>query len=150
MSRDSKYQQGFFRPRNPEKYIGDVNNIVYRSSWELKFMQWCDRNPNILNYGSEEIAIKYFDPVKQRVRRYFPDFIIKVQEQTGEIKKYLVEIKPKKQTVAPKERSRVTKSYLNEVYTYATNQAKWKAAEEFCKDNMLGFRIITESDLGIK
>ena len=113
-------------------------------------MQWCDRNPNILNYGSEEIKIKYYDPVKQRIRHYFPDFIIKVQEQTGQIKKYLIEIKPKKQTVAPKERSRVTKSYLNEVYTYATNQAKWKAAEEFCKDNMLGFKVLTESDLGIK
>ena len=126
MPRDSKYHQGFFHPKNPEKYIGDVNNIVYRSSWELKFMQWCDKNPNILSYGSEEIKIKYYDPVKQRVRHYFPDFIIKVQEQTGQIKKYLVEIKPQKQTVAPKERSRVTKSYLNEVYTYATNQAKWK------------------------
>ena len=150
MPRDSKYHQGFFHPRNPEKYIGNVNNIVYRSSWELKFMQWCDRNPSILSYGSEEIKIKYFDPVKQRVRHYFPDFIIKVKEQSGEIKKYLIEIKPKKQTVPPKERSRVTKSYLNEVYTYTTNQAKWKAAEEFCKDNMIGFRLITEDDLGVR
>jgi hypothetical protein len=88
--------------------------------------------------------------VKQKVRNYFPDFIIKVREQSGDIKKYIVEIKPKKETVAPKPRSRTTKSYLHEVYTYATNQAKWKAAQEFCEDNMIGFKIITEQELGIK
>jgi hypothetical protein len=150
MSRDRKYHQGFFHPRNPEKYLGDVNNIIYRSSWELKFMQWCDRNPNVLNYASEEIKIKYFDPVKQKMRHYFPDFLIKIKEQTGDIKKYLIEVKPKKQMVEPKQRSRVTKAYLNEFYTFQINKAKWQAAEEFCKDNMLEFKIITESDLGIE
>jgi hypothetical protein len=150
MPRDSKYHQGFFHPKNPQKYVGDVNNIVYRSSWELKFIQWCDRNDNILNYGSEEIRIKYYDPVKQKVRTYFPDFIIKVKEHSGEIKKYIIEIKPKKQTMPPKPGKRKTKSYLHEVYTYATNEAKWKAASEFCKDNMIGFKIITEEELGIK
>lgn len=150
MPRDSKYHQGFFHPRNPQKYVGDPENIVYRSSWELKFMQWCDRSDSVLNYGSEEIRIKYYDPVKQKVRNYFPDFIIKVREQSGEIKKYIVEIKPKKQTMAPKPRKRTTKSYLYEVYTFETNKAKWRAAEEFCKDNMIGFRIITEEELGIK
>ena len=148
MPRDSKYHQGFFHPRNPEKYMGNPNNIVYRSSWELKFMQWCDRNENILNYGSEEFYIPYFNPVKQKVCKYFPDFILKVKEQNGEIKKYVVEIKPKKQTAPPKPKSRVTKSYIQEVYTYETNMAKWEAAKEFCKDNMIEFKIITENELG--
>lgn len=147
MPRDSKYHQGFFHPRNPEKYMGNPNNIVYRSSWELKFMQWCDRNENILNYGSEEFYIPYFNPVKQKVCKYFPDFILKVKEQNGEIKKYIVEIKPKKQTSPPKPKSRVTKSYIQEVYTYETNMAKWEAAKEFCKDNMIEFKIITEQEL---
>lgn len=147
MPRDSKYHQGFFHPRNPEKYMGNPNNIVYRSSWELKFMQWCDRNENILNYGSEEFYIPYFNPVKQKVCKYFPDFILKVKEQNGEIKKYIVEIKPKKQTAPPKPKSRVTKSYIQEVYTYETNMAKWEAAKEFCKDNMIEFKIITEQEL---
>jgi hypothetical protein len=149
MPRDSKYHQGFFHPRNPEKYMGNPNNIVYRSSWELKFMQWCDRNENILNYGSEEFYIPYFNPVKQKVCKYFPDFILKVKEQNGEIKKYVVEIKPKKQTAPPKPKSRVTKSYIQEVYTYETNMAKWEAAKEFCKDNMIEFKIITENELGL-
>jgi len=137
-------------PSYPQKYQGDPNNIICRSSWERKFCRWCDMNESIIAWGSEEIRIKYYDPVKKRVRTYFPDFIIKIQESGGTIKKYIIEIKPKKQTVPPKPRSRTTKSYINEVYTYATNQAKWKAADEFCKDHMLEFRIITEDELGIK
>jgi len=137
-------------PSYPEKYLGDSNNIICRSSWERKFCRWCDLNENIISWGSEEIHIKYYDPVKKRVRNYFPDFIIKVKERDGKIKKYIIEVKPKKQTVPPKPRSRTTKSYINEVYTYATNQAKWKAAEEFCKDRMIEFKIITEDELGLK
>jgi len=137
-------------PSYPEKYLGDSNNIICRSSWERKFCRWCDLNENIISWGSEEIHIKYYDPVKKRVRNYFPDFIIKVKERDGKIKKYIIEVKPKKQTVPPKPRSRTTKSYINEVYTYATNQAKWKAAEEFCKDRMIEFKIITEDESGIK
>ena len=151
MPRDGKYNQGYFRPQNPQKYLGDPNNIVYRSGWELKFMRWCDRNENILEYGSEEFFIPYFDPTTNRVRRYFPDFIIKVREQSGEIKKYVIEIKPKKQTMPPVQTSRKrNKTFINEVKTYAVNEAKWRAAKEWCEDRMLEFRIITESELGIK
>lgn len=151
MPRDGKYNQGYFRPRNPQKYLGDPNNIVYRSGWELKFMKWCDRNENILEYGSEEFFIPYFDPTTNRVRRYFPDFIIKVCEQSGEIKKYVIEIKPKRQTMPPVQTSKKrTKTYINELKTYAVNEAKWKSCKEWCEDRMLEFRIITEDHLGIK
>lgn len=150
MPRDGKYNQGYFRPQNPQKYLGDPNNIVYRSGWELKFMRWCDRNENILEYGSEEFFIPYFDPTTSRVRRYFPDFIIKVREQSGDIKKYVIEIKPKRQTIPPVQTSKKrTRTFINEVKTYAVNEAKWKAAKEFCADRMLEFRIITENELGI-
>lgn len=151
MPRDGKYNQGYFRPQNPQKYLGDSNNIVYRSGWELKFMKWCDRNENVLEYGSEEFFIPYFDPTTSRVRRYFPDFIIKVREQSGEIKKYVIEVKPKRQTVPPVQTSKKrTKTYITEVKTYAMNQAKWQAAQEWCKDRMIEFKIITEDNLGIK
>lgn len=142
--------KSIYKPSYPQKYVGDPNNIICRSSWERLFCRWCDLNENIIAWGSEIIRIKYYDPVKQKVRNYFPDFIIKVREQSGDIKKYIVEIKPKKQTMAPKPRKRTTKSYLHEVYTFETNKAKWRAAEEFCKDNMIGFRIITEEQLGIR
>ena len=147
MSRDGKYHQGRFHPQNPQKYKGDVNNIIYRSSWELKFMQWCDRNENIMEYGSEEFWIPYVSPVDNRVHRYFPDFIIKVKESNEEIKTYVIEVKPKRQTVPPKQKSRVTKSYLYEVQTYAVNQSKWNAADEWCKDRRLEFKVITEKEL---
>jgi hypothetical protein len=150
MPRDSKYNQGKFHPQNPQKYKGNVNNIIYRSSWELKFMQWCDRNENILEYGSEEFWIPYISPVDNRVHKYFPDFIIKVRENSGNTKNYVVEVKPQRQTVPPKQKSRVTKSYLYEAQTYAVNQAKWKAAEEWCADRLLNFMVITEKELGIK
>lgn len=151
MSRDGKYTQGYFRPQNPQKYLGDPNNIVYRSGWELKFMRWCDRNENILEYGSEEFFIPYYDPVTKKVRRYFPDFFIKVKEQTGQTKKYIIEVKPERQTKPPVQSGKKkTKTYITEVKTYATNEAKWKAAEEFCKDHLIEFKIITEKHLGIK
>ena len=151
MPRDSKYNQGRFHPQNPEKYRGDIQNIIYRSSWELKFMQWCDRNPNVIEYASEELCIPYLSPIDNRVHRYFPDFIMKVKEQSGEIKKYIIEIKPKRQTVPPVQTSKKrTKTFINEVKTYVVNEAKWKAAEEWCKDHLLEFKVITEDQLGIK
>ena len=139
-----------YYPEYPRKYKGNPNNIICRSSWERKFCRWCDLNENVLEWGSEEFWIPYKSPVDNRVHRYFPDFIIKVKEKTGELKTYIIEVKPKKQTVPPKQKSRVTKSYINEVKTYAINQAKWKAADEFCKDRLIEFKIITEDELGIR
>jgi hypothetical protein len=133
------------------EYKGNPNNIICRSSWERKFCRWCDLNENILEWGSEEFYIPYFDPTTGRVRRYFPDFIIKVREQSGEIKKYVIEVKPKRQTIPPVQTSKKrTRTYITEVKTYAMNQAKWEAAKEWCKDRMIEFRIITENELGIK
>ena len=147
MPRDSKYHQGLFHPRHPEKYVGDINNIVYRSSWELRFLQYCDSNDNIIQYPSEAFAIPYLSPIDNKVHRYYPDYLIKVKESNGSIKKYVIEVKPKRQTEKPKKRSRVTKTYINEMRLYAVNQAKWKYAQEFCKDNLLEFKIITEEQL---
>jgi hypothetical protein len=141
--------KGKYKPENPQKYKGDPTNIIYRSLWERKFMLYCDKNLNILEWGSEEIALPYRSPLDNRVHRYFPDFYIKVKESNGQIKKYLVEIKPKKQTVEPQIKQRRTKQYIYEVTEWAKNQAKWKAAREFCEDRQWQFKIVTEDDLGI-
>ncbi len=141
---------GKYRPVNHRKYKGDPRAVFYRSLWELKFMKWCDSHDHILEWGSEEFWIPYVSPIDKRVHRYFPDFIMKVKESNGQIKTYVVEVKPKKQTIEPKKRSRVTKSYIYECKTYAVNQAKWKAAKEFCDDRLINFKIITENELGIK
>ena len=138
-----------YKPNNPKKYNGDYRNIICRSNWERRFCSWCDLNENVLEWGSEEFWIPYRAP-DGRVRRYFPDFIMKVKEQTGEIKTYVIEVKPAKQTRRPKPRKKVTKSYLYECKTYEVNQAKWKAAREWCADRKVEFKIITEKELGIR
>ena len=149
--REGKYHQGRFNPRNPEKYKGrDIKNIIYRSSWELIFMRNCDRKENILEWGSEEFFIPYFDPTTRKVRRYFPDFYMKVRDRDGVITRYIVEVKPKRQVKRPEKTPRKReKTFLNEVITWEKNQAKWKAAQEFCEDRMFKFKIITEDELGI-
>jgi hypothetical protein len=145
---EKKYVQNYFRPINPQKYVGDVNDIVYRSSYELKAFHWCDRTSEILEWSSETIIIKYFDPTTNKIRRYFPDLYIKIRDKTGVIKRYIIEIKPKRQTEPPKPSARKkSKTYLNEMTTYQKNLAKWSAAENFCKENGLEFIKITENEL---
>ena len=141
--------KSIFKPKKPKKYKGDITNIICRSSWERRFCNWCDINENIVEWGSEEFFIKYVSPVDNRFHRYYPDFIIKVKESTGQIKTYVIEVKPKKQTRPPKKRKKVTQSYLYECKTYAVNTAKWAAAREFCNDRKIEFKIITEQELGI-
>ena len=142
--------KGKYYPSFPRKYKGDPTNIIYRSLWERKFMVYCDKNAKILEWGSEEIALPYISPHDSRVHRYFPDFYIKVQENTGKIKRYLIEVKPKKQTKPPAKPKRQTKGYIREAFEYARNQAKWKAAREYCADRMWEFKVLTEDELGIK
>lgn len=129
--------------------MGDVNNIIYRSSWELRFLQWCDRNDNILEYGSEEFFIPYYDPTTKKVRRYFPDAYVKIKEASGNIKKYVIEIKPERQTRPPVAGKKKIKTLINEAITYEKNVAKWKAAKEWCEDRKIEFKIITERELGL-
>jgi hypothetical protein len=138
-----------YHPENPFKYKGNFNNIICRSSWERKFCRWCDINENILEWASEEFFIPYVSPIDKRVHRYYPDFIVKMKDRFGEIKTYVIEVKPKRQTLPPVKKSRVTKSFIYEAKTYEVNKAKWKAAKEWCEDRLLVFKIITEDDLGI-
>ena len=136
--------QGKYRPTYSGKYKGDPNNIIYRSSWEYKFMKWCDITSSVQEWGSEEIIIPYISPVDGKRHRYFPDFHVKIENR-----KYLVEVKPFRQTLEPKTQKRNTKRYINEVVTYHINKAKWKAATEFCKDNSWEFMLITEKELKV-
>ena len=141
--------KGKYYPSFPRKYKGDPTNIVYRSLWERKFMVYCDKNQNILEWESEEIAIPYRSPIDNRVHRYFPDFYMKVKETNGRIKNYVIEVKPAKQTIPPKKPKRQTKGYIREAYEYAKNQAKWKMAKEFCADRQWEFKVVTEKELGV-
>ena len=140
---------GLFRPKNPQKYVGDPNNIVYRSSWECRVMDWLDRNRDIISWASEELIVPYISPIDNRVHRYFPDFLVKVRNKEGQLKTLMIEVKPKKQTQPPMQQRRITKQYITEVTTWGVNQAKWKAAEEYCLDRGWQFKIMTEEHLGL-
>lgn len=144
-----RYNQGIFHPKHPEKYVGDLDKIFYRSGWEKKLMLWCDNNPSILKWGSEEIVIHYFDPIKNKPRRYFPDFVILYKHRDGTEQRVVVEVKPDKQTRMPAKPQRQTRRYLTEMTTYVTNEAKWKAAIKWCDEKGFKFMIITEKHLHV-
>lgn len=142
--------KGYFKPRNPSKYHGDPTNIIYRSSWELRFMDYLDRHPDVVQWASEEFCIPYRSPVDSRVHRYFPDFKLKKRLPGGQTETIVVEIKPLSQSVPPPKKEKTTKRYIREVMTYGINEAKWKAAKAYCEERKWKFMVMTEKELGIK
>lgn len=144
----NKTYKGRFAPKNPAKYKGNPDNIVYRSSWELRVMKYFDEQPNIIWWASEELPVPYKSPVDGKVHRYFPDFIARMKGRDGKEKTYMIEVKPHRQTQMPKT-TRRTKRMIAEVSTYAVNQEKWRAADLFCLEHGWEFKILTEKDLGL-
>jgi hypothetical protein len=146
--------QGKYTPLNKHKYKGDCNNIIYRSSYELQFMNYCDLNSGILEWSSEETIIPYISPKDGKYHRYFVDFWIKYvsNEYTTDIdgnkikkiKKALIEIKPDCETRPPKETKRITETYRVKLSTFFINQAKWQAAFQYAKNNNMDFEVLTE------
>lgn len=132
---------GRYKVKNVKKYKGDFDNIVYRSLWELHVFKWCDQNPKVKKWSSEEIIIPYYYEADKKYHRYFPDVFIQMEDKT-----LLVEIKPEKETQPPTGPRR-TKKYIAEGFTYIKNMNKWEAANEFCKDRNWEFHIWTEKTL---
>lgn len=145
--------KGQFHPNNPAKYKGDPTKIIYRSRWELVVMQKLDYHPDVIEWSSEEVIVRYISPIDNKYHRYFVDFYVKQRDKYGKTIVNLIEVKPYKQTKPPvvmEGKSKPTKRYLNEVMTWGVNSAKWKAAREFCADRGWNFVIITEKELGLK
>lgn len=143
----TKYYQGKYVPKHPEKYLGDATNIVYRSSWELKAMVFFDNNESILSWNSEELTIKYLCGTDNRIHTYYVDFVVKYKTRDGGERTAVVEVKPAKQTVPPIKPKRQTKYYINECMTYIKNQSKWKAAREYATSHGMEFLILTEHEI---
>lgn len=141
--------EGFFVPKNPDKYKGDTKNIVYRSRLEYRFYSYFDKHPAILKWGSEErdMVVKYIHPMDNKYHRYFIDAWVKIQTKSGEIKEYLIEIKPFAFTTPPVVPARKTKSFREAVARWLINAAKWEAARKFAKQKGIEFIIMTEKDL---
>lgn len=140
-----RWYQGNYEIKNKEKYLS-LNVPTYRSRWEKVFMAFCDLNENVVKWASEYVIIEYYDPVQNKKRRYYTDFYLELAN--GE--KQLIEIKPKRETVAPKSTKGKRKTtLLKEERTWATNQAKWEAARHLCKKKGWKFVILTEKELGV-
>jgi hypothetical protein len=142
--------KGYFRPKNVSKYKGEASNIIYRSRGELKLMMHLDDHPRVVTWGSEEVVIPYRSPIDGKVHRYFPDFIVTKLNNEGKKETVIIEVKPAAQTRPPAVQSKVTRRYITEVTTWGVNEAKWKAATEFCLNRGWQFQIFTEKELGIK
>lgn len=141
--------KGKYTIKNTSKYLGDPTKVVYRSLWERQAFKWCENNPRVKKWNSEEIVIPYKCKTDGKLHRYFVDLLVELDNR--EI--ILVEIKPKKETVAPKEPARKTKRYIREVMTYAKNTSKWTAADQYAKHKGWKFQVWTEDtlkNLGIK
>lgn len=134
-------------PKNPQKYAGDVNNIVSRSSWETRFFEWCDTNSAVVCWESEETKILYTCQTDFKQHRYFLDVKLKIRDTSGNTSVYLIEIKPWAQTQPPKFPGRQTQRYITEVETFIKNQSKWKAATQYAKERGMKFMILTEKEL---
>lgn len=133
--------KGRFIPKNPQKYIGNPNNIIFRSSWEVSVLKWLDSHPSVVKYGSEEIKIPYIKPTDGRVHHYYPDFVAVILDAAGSPRKYLLEVKPFKETILTEKSSNYDRINI------AINEAKWAAARNFAKQYGFEFKILTEYDI---
>ena len=142
------YYQGKYTLNHPEKYKGNSSNIVFRSSWEYKAFGFCDNNPSIAYWNSEETVIPYVSPLDGRVHRYFMDLKVWIRAPDGSFKITLIEIKPYAETIEPlKKQGKKKETLLREYATWNVNEAKWAAARALCAKEGWNFIIWTEKEL---
>jgi len=141
----SVFTQGYYTPKNKEKYMGDLNKIRYMSSWELNLHSFLDNNPNVIRWSSEPIAIPYIKPTDGIMHKYYPDYYVEYIDKDKILKKEIIEVKPHKQTIVSKSKNRRSKLY--EDLQLAVNTAKWKACQLFCNKHGFTFRLLTEKQM---
>ncbi len=146
MKKNLKFIQGKYIPKNLHKYRGDFNNIYFRSLWEYHLFRWLDASSKVVEWGSETVVIPYLNPFTGRQHRYFVDLYAKILDKDGVVRKYLIEVKPHKETIPPKTLKDSNK-YSMMMAKYKINLAKWKAAEAVAKENDMKFIILTEKEL---
>ena len=148
-----KFKQGYFKVSNVSKYIGDPNKIIARSSWEAKFMSWCDQHPSVIRWSSEPVAIPYISPLDKKAHKYYVDFYVVTMKEDKELQ-WLIEIKPAAQFKPPDpmmlEGRRTLKkiqSYNWQLRTFIINSAKFESAVRFAQDRNMRFAIADENFL---
>lgn len=136
------YYSGTYKLKDPGKYLGDPDKVVYRSGWERAAFLWCDKNPQVAFWEAEETIVPYFDKSSNKMRRYFMD--LRIVWKDGRVS--LREIKPRKETKPPRKK-KDRQRYLKEAKTFVTNQCKWQAAENYAKERGWDFAVWTEDEL---
>ena len=148
---NGRVKQGYFTPQNPQKYKGDISKIIYRSSWELKFLTYCDNNESIIEYAAEPVGIPYNNPILKKESTYWIDCYMVTKSPDGTLTKWLIEIKPNKYLTPPEPPKRLTEkqtlNYARHAKAYIINTAKFKAAQVYAHKNAMRFGIITENFL---
>lgn len=146
--RTSQFKQGYYDPTYPEKYKTNTKQIIYRSSWELKLCKWFDLTPEVIEWASEPISIKYFYTLDNKMHTYYPDFYFAYKKPDGHILKYIVEVKPSSQLQKPDEPKRKTpntiKNYNYLMEAFIKNTCKRHYAKEWCSNNGYLFVYVTE------
>ncbi len=143
-----KRYKGKYKVKNPQKYIGDSTNVIYRSLMELNFMKWCERSEKVLKWNSEEVVIPYISPMDKKRHRYFPDFLIQTNKGWTLIEvKPLIQTKPPKKILIEKVTLKKKRRYVKAVKTWLVNEAKWNAAKKVCEVNGWKFELMTEKQL---
>ena len=145
---NSKFHQGKYNIKNPKKYMGNADDVFFRSSWELKAFEFFDNNPNVIKWGSEEIPISYLMPLPNgniKKRTYYPDIYVEYLDVNGVLQKELIEIKPIKQLKISKAKKATTRYYENHVYL--VNQLKFDAAVKWCLANGVKFKTASENQI---
>ena len=143
-----KRYKGKYKIKNPNKYLGNPTNIIYRSLMERRFMEWCDSNDKCYKWSSEEVVIPYISPIDNKQHRYFPDFLIQTPKGW-----FLIEVKPLTQSRPPTKlvvenlELKKKRRYIKSVQTWLVNEAKWKAATKVCEKKGWSFQILTEKQL---
>jgi hypothetical protein len=148
---NGRYKSGLYEPINPEKYIGDVHNIICRSSWEFRFCKYCDHNDKILKWSSEPLQIPYYNPLDKKEHKYHVDFYMKVLKDNGTESEWIIEVKPEAQCKKPELDGSHTvaklKAYNEKMQIWITNQSKFKAAKEWAEKRNYQFGVVDENFL---
>jgi hypothetical protein len=146
----SNYSQGQYNVINKEKYMG-LSLPVYRSSWEKRLMYFLDTNNKVKKWGSENVKIPYTFSLDKRSHNYYTDFYAEIEDNNGNIQKYILEIKPSSSLVPPvkpkNQTGKAMKNYLYQLTEYMKNKSKWSAAKLFCENHNMKFQVITEKQI---
>lgn len=157
-NRRGRYKQGYYRPINVDKYRGNPDEIIYRSSWEHSFMKNLDTRDNVLAWSSEDIVIPYYSPLDEmmdppvygKIRKYYIDFFFTKINADGTTQDYLVEVKPLAQVptevmnITGRKTKKKLMNYIKEAEVHLVNKAKFEAAISYAKERGAKFVIITE------